>query len=195
METYDLEKEIRRILQDSSKIRDYNAKLRSEYMKLNDEVRRLKVENSKLISQNACTEIFLAKSKADNFVKSEEVKSINLLPPEYFNKNDQSDLYIKTGELSFASCKHSASSEQIIPATSSNKISLGGAEGVTKLTSNSIDIDKLLSSMLTYSMILFLMIAIIWIIVVKKLWNGRKKSIQISDLYLQAYLRAMELEG
>src|SRR6266496_1318972 len=85
MGTYDLEKEIYHILQDSSKIRDYNAKLRSEYMKLNDEFRRLKVENSKLIFQNACTEISLAKSKADNFAKLEEVKSlqsvINLLAP------------------------------------------------------------------------------------------------------------------
>src|SRR6266496_35974 len=87
MGTYDLEKEIHHILQDSSKIRDYNAKLRSEYMKLNDEFRRLKVENSKLIFQNACTEISLAKSKADNFAKLEEVKSlqsvINLLAPGY----------------------------------------------------------------------------------------------------------------
>ena len=33
MGTYDLEKEIHHILQDSSKIRDYNAKLQSEYMK------------------------------------------------------------------------------------------------------------------------------------------------------------------
>ena len=95
MGTYDLEKEIHHILQDSSKIRDYNAKLRSEYMKLNDEFRRLKVENSKLIFQNACTEISLAKSKADNFAKLEEVKSlqsvINLLAPGYSDKNNQSD--------------------------------------------------------------------------------------------------------
>jgi len=95
MGTYDLEKEIHHILQDSSKIRDYNAKLRSEYMKLNDEFRRLKIENSKLIFQNACTEISLAKSKADNFAKLEEVKSlqsvINLLAPEYSDKNNQSD--------------------------------------------------------------------------------------------------------
>ncbi|CAG8822565.1 20742_t:CDS:2 [Gigaspora margarita] len=42
MGTYDLEKEIHRILQDSSKIRDYNTKLRNEYMKINDEARRLK---------------------------------------------------------------------------------------------------------------------------------------------------------
>ena len=56
MGTYDLEKEIRHILQDSSKIRDYNAKLRNEYMKINDEARRLKVENSKLFSQYDCAE-------------------------------------------------------------------------------------------------------------------------------------------
>ena len=75
--------------------------------------------------------------------------------------------------------------EPIIPATSLNEISLGGAG----LAGNPIVIDKLLSSMLTYSIILFLLIAIIWFIVVKKLWNGWKKSIQISDLHFQAYLR------
>ncbi len=95
MGTYDLEKEIHHILQDSSKIRDYNAKLRSEYIKLNNKFRRLKVENSKLISQNACTEISLAKSKADNFAKLEKVKLlqsvINLLTLRYSNKNNQSD--------------------------------------------------------------------------------------------------------
>src|SRR5438128_12521892 len=95
MGTYDLEKEIYRILEDSSKIRGYNARLRNEYINLNDENRRLKVENSKLISQNACTEISLAKFKADNFAKLEEVKSlqsvINLLAPGYSDKNNQSD--------------------------------------------------------------------------------------------------------
>ncbi|CAI2175425.1 14662_t:CDS:2, partial [Funneliformis geosporum] len=79
MGTYDLEKEIYRILEDSSKIRGYNARLRNEYINLNDENRRLKVENSKLVSQNACTEISLAKAKADNFAKSEEVKSLQIL--------------------------------------------------------------------------------------------------------------------
>src|SRR5581483_978353 len=100
MRTYDLEKEIYRILQDSSKIRGYNARLRSEYINLNDENRRLKVENSKLVSQNACTEISLAKAEADNFAKSEEVKSlqsvINLLAPEYSN---QSDSHVKSGPI------------------------------------------------------------------------------------------------
>ncbi|GBB95910.1 hypothetical protein RclHR1_02640024 [Rhizophagus clarus] len=77
MGTYDLEKEIYHILQDSSKIQGYNAKLQSEYINLNDENRQLKVENSKLVSQNTCTEISLAKAKADNFAKSEEVKSLH----------------------------------------------------------------------------------------------------------------------
>src|SRR3954469_12512507 len=92
METYDLEKEIYCILQDSSKIRGYNARLQNEYINLNDENRQLKVENSKLVSQNACTEISLAKAEADNFAKSEEAKSlqsmINLLTPEYSNRSD-----------------------------------------------------------------------------------------------------------
>src|SRR5947207_11902050 len=168
---YDLEKEIHHILQDSSKIRDYNAKLRSEYMKLNDEFRRLKVENSKLIFQNTCTEISLAKFKADNFAKIEEVKSlqsvINLLAPGYSDKNNQSDdgrsllqvnapdSHVKSSPIgalhgeknnepedSFIKGNTSNSPiqrqkdnsvnletifpEPIIPATSSNEISLGG---------------------------------------------------------------------
>src|ERR1044071_3213629 len=98
MGTYDLEKEIYRILQDSFKIRGYNARLQSEYINLNDENRRLKVENSKLVFQNACTEISLAKAEADNFTKSEEVKSlqsvINLLASEYSN---WSDSHVKSG--------------------------------------------------------------------------------------------------
>ena len=108
MGTYDLEEEIHHILQDSSKIRDYNVRLRSEYIKLNDDYRRVKVENSKLISQKACTEISFAKAKADNFAKSEKVKLfqsvINLLTlgysnknNRYSNKNNQSDSYVKTG--------------------------------------------------------------------------------------------------
>ena len=64
MGTYDLEKEIYHILQDSSKIRGYNARLRNEYINLNDENRQLKIKNSKLVFQNACTEISLAKAKA-----------------------------------------------------------------------------------------------------------------------------------
>src|SRR6266542_1744335 len=99
MGTYDLEKEIYRILQDSSKIRGYNARLQSEYINLNNKNRQLKVENSKLVSQNACTEISLVKAKADNFAKLEKVKSlqsvINLLAPEYSDKNNRSDLHVK----------------------------------------------------------------------------------------------------
>ncbi|CAI2179198.1 2099_t:CDS:2, partial [Funneliformis geosporum] len=75
--------------------------LRSEYINLNDENRRLKVENSKLVSQNACMEISLAKAEADNFVKSEEVKSlqsvINLLALGYSDKNNQSNPHVKSG--------------------------------------------------------------------------------------------------
>ncbi|CAG8773071.1 2342_t:CDS:1 [Dentiscutata erythropus] len=107
MGTYDFEKEICRILQDSSKIRDYNAKLRNKYMKINNEARRLKVENSKLFSQYACTETSLAKYKAKCHAKSEEVKLlqsvINSLPPGYFDKNNQldgperTDSYVKSG--------------------------------------------------------------------------------------------------
>src|SRR5436309_2100585 len=99
MKTYDLEKEIYCILQDSSKIRDYNARLQSEYINLNNKNRRLKVENSKLVSQNAYTEISLVKAKADNFAKSEKVKSlqsvINLLALEYSNKKNQTDSHVK----------------------------------------------------------------------------------------------------
>src|SRR6266496_3437426 len=97
---YDLEQKIHHILQDSSKIRDYNVRLWSEYIKLNDEYRRVKVENSKLISQKACTEISLAKAEADNFAKLEEVKSlqsvINLLVPGYSDKNNRLDSHVKS---------------------------------------------------------------------------------------------------
>src|SRR5436305_7193752 len=205
--------------------------IRSEYMKLNDEFRRLKVKNSKLISQNACKEISIVKSKADNFAKLEEVKSlqsvINLLALGYSDKNNQSDdgrsllqvnasdSHVKSSPIgalhgeknnepedSFIKGNTSNSPiqrqkdnsvnletifpEPIIPATSSNEISLGGAG----LAGNPIVIDKLLSSMLTYSIILFLLIAIIWFIVVKKIWNEWKKNIQISDLHLRAYPRS-----
>src|SRR6266496_4965599 len=163
MGTYDLEKEIYRILQDSSKIQGYNARLQSEYINLNDENRRLKVENSKLVSQNACTEISLAKAEADNFAKSKEVKSlqtvINLLAPEYSDKKNQSDSHVKSsGE------KNDISASLLIgtPDTALQKKS-----SVNLKT----DLDKLLSSILAYSIILFLLIAIIWFIVVKKLWN------------------------
>ncbi|CAG8730498.1 28658_t:CDS:1 [Racocetra persica] len=159
MGIHDLKKEIHRILQDSSKIRGYNAKLRSKYIKLNDENRRLKVENSKLISQSACAKISLVKSKADNFAKSEEVKSlqsvINLLAPKY-SDNNQSDSLVASNEKidkpegvntfstiisnTFPEGLDSSIQEQknnsmnlktvfpepILPATSTNKISLDG---------------------------------------------------------------------
>ncbi|CAG8787744.1 10327_t:CDS:1, partial [Gigaspora rosea] len=50
---------------------------------------------------NACTKISFAKSKTNNFAKSEEVKSlqsvINLLAPGYSDKNNRSDSYVKSG--------------------------------------------------------------------------------------------------
>ncbi|CAG8583280.1 20709_t:CDS:2 [Cetraspora pellucida] len=120
MGTYNLEKEIHRILQDLSKIQDYNAKLRNEYIKINNEARQLK-----------------------------EVKSlqsvINSFPLGYFDKNnwpdglERTDSHLKSnGEKNNKPESSSASPEQIILATiSKKKISLGGA-------GNSIDIDKLL---------------------------------------------------
>ncbi|CAG8576674.1 16677_t:CDS:10 [Cetraspora pellucida] len=83
--------------------------------------------------------------------KSEKVKSlqsvINLLPLEYFDKNNQPDGPKRTDSYIKSSSKKnnepessSTSSEQIIPTTiSKEKISLGSMR-------NSIDIDKLLSS-------------------------------------------------
>ena len=157
-------------------------------MKVNDEARRLKVENSKLFSQYAYAETSLAKYKAECHAKSEEVKSlqsvINSLPGPsrtplgYFDENnrqygpERTDSYIKGGligalhgEKNNEPESSSASSEQIVPTTiSKEKISLGGAE-------NPIDIDKLLSSVLTYSIMFFLLVVIIWLVVIKKLWN------------------------
>ncbi|CAG8610568.1 21410_t:CDS:2, partial [Gigaspora rosea] len=79
---------------------------------------------------------------------------------------ERTDSYVKSGtERNNESESSSASSEQIIPATiSKKKISLDGS-------GNPIDIDKLLSSVLTCSILLFLLIVIIWLVVVKKLWN------------------------
>src|SRR6266498_1600162 len=191
MGTYDLEKEIHHILQDSSKIRDYNAKLRSEYIKLNNDYRRLKVENSKLISQNACTEISLAKSKADNFAKSEEVKSlqsvINLLAPKYSNKKNQSDSYVKSSGK-----KNDISASLLISILDSP------IQGEKSSVNSKTDFDKVLSSILAYSIILFLLIVIIWFIVVKKLWNTWEKSdqyIQTRNWHLQDQLYDRRLEG
>ncbi|CAG8703814.1 18752_t:CDS:1 [Gigaspora rosea] len=129
-------------------------------MKINDEARRLKVENSKLFFQYACAETSLTKYKAEYYAKSEEVKSlqfvINSFPPGYFDKNNQpdgperTDSYAKSGgEKNNEPESSSASSEQIIPVTiCKEKISLGGS-------GNSIDIDKLLSSVFTCSILLF----------------------------------------
>ena len=164
--------------------------MRSEYINLNDENRQLKVENSKLVSQNACTEISLAKAEADNFAKSKEVKSlqtvINLLAPEYSDKKNQSDSHVKSsGE------KNDISASLLIgtPDTALQKKS-----SVNLKT----DLDKLLSSILAYSIILFLLIAIIWFIVVKKLWNTWEKSdqyIQTRNWHLQNWLYDQRLKG
>ena len=96
------------------------------------------------------------------------------------------------------------------PANSENFISregvakqLGGAE--TVLSSQAIPLapaipivaDSLLSPMLIYSILTLLLIAIIWFVVGKKIWNSwsakpKEKSdryIQTSDLHLRAYPR------
>ncbi|PKK58290.1 hypothetical protein RhiirC2_796560 [Rhizophagus irregularis] len=181
MGTYDLEKEIYRILQDSSKIRGYNARLRSEYININDENRRLKIENSKLISQNACTEISLAKAEADNFAKSEEVKSlqsvINLLAPEYSNRSDS---HVKSGGEKHDGLEDSGASSliDISDTALQEKSSVDSKTGL----------DKLLPYILPFSIILFLLIAIMWFIIVKKLRNTQKTAeqyIQTRDWHLQ----------
>ncbi|GBC01001.1 hypothetical protein RclHR1_40200001 [Rhizophagus clarus] len=191
MGTYDLEKEIYRILQDSSKIRGYNARLRSEYINLNDENRRLKVENSKLVSKNACTEISLAKAEADNFAKSEEVKSlqsvINLLVPEYSN---WSDSHVKSGPIG-ARMKHGGleGSDSLRP---SGAFSLIGTSDTALQEKSSVDsktgLDEFLPYILPFSIILFLLIAIMLFIIVKKLRNTQEKAeqyIQARDWHLQ----------
>jgi hypothetical protein len=143
MGMYDLEKEIYRILQDSSKVRDYNARLRSEYINLNDENRRLKVENSKLVSQNACTEISLAKAKANNFAKSEEVKSlqsvINLLPPEYSGKNNWSDSHVKSGLIDASHDEKNNISASLVIGTPDNPIQGESAKPKEISDSNSMN--------------------------------------------------------
>ena len=159
---YDLEKEIYRILQNSSKIRGYNARLQSEYINLNNKNRQLKVENSKLVFQNACTEISLAKVEADNFAKSEEVKLlksvINLLAPGYSGKNSRSDSHGRKNDepedpVSLRPSSTSSvvgildrpfqgeadsssmdSKSNLLPITSANEISVGGAEEMVKLS-------------------------------------------------------------
>ena len=191
MGTYDLEKEIYRILQDSSKIRGYNARLRNEYINLNDENRRLKVENSKLVSQNACTEISLAKAEADNFAKSEEVKSlqsvINLLAPEYSNRSDS---HVKS-RLIGARMKHGRL-EGSVSLRPSGASSLIGISDTALQEKSSVDsktgLDKLLPYILPFSIILFLLIAIMWFIMLKKLRNTQETAeqyIQTRDWHLQ----------
>lgn len=194
METYDLEKEIHHILQDSSKIRDYNAKLRSEYINLNDKNRRLKVENSKLVSQNACTEISLAKAEADNFAKSEEVKSlqfvINLSAPEYSN---QSDSHVKSGPIGASHGEKYGGLEGSVSLRPSGASSLIGTsdrafQGEKSSVDSKTGLDKLLPYILPFSIILFLLIAIMRFIIVKKLRNTQEKAeqyIQARDWHLQ----------
>ena len=185
MGTYDLEKEIYRILQDSSKIRGYNARLRSEYINLNDENRRLKVENSKLVSQNACTEISLAKAEADNFAKSEEVKSlqsvINLLTPEYSNLSDS---HVKSGPIG-ARMKHGGL-EDSVSLRPSGASSLIGTSDTALQKKSSMDsktgLDEFLPYILPISIIVFLLIAIMWFIMLKKLRNTQ----ETAEQYIQA---------
>src|SRR6266540_2721858 len=80
----------------------------------------------------------------------------------------------------------------------------GGAE--TVLSSQAIPLaqvipiitNSLMSPMLIYSILTLLLIAIIWFVVRKKLWNLWKKSnqfIQTSDLHLRAYLRSGYISG
>jgi hypothetical protein len=193
MGTYDLEKEIYRILQDSSKIRGYNARLRSEYINLNDENRRLKVENSKLVSQNACTEISLAKAEADNFAKSEEVKSlqsvINLLAPEYSNRSDS---HVKSGPIGASHGEKHGGLEDSVSLRPSGASSLIGTSDTALQEKSSVDsktgLDKLLPYILPFSIILFLLIAIMWFIMLKKLRNTQETAeqyIQTRDWHLQ----------
>ncbi|CAI2185396.1 5212_t:CDS:1 [Funneliformis geosporum] len=143
MGMYDLEKEIYRILQDSSKIRGYNARLRNEYINLNDENKRLKVENSKLVSQNACTEISLAKAEADNFAKSEEVKSlqcvINLLTPGHSDKNNRSDSHVKGGLIGASHNEKNDISASSVIGTPDNPIQGESAKPKEISDSNSVN--------------------------------------------------------
>ncbi|CAB4388733.1 unnamed protein product [Rhizophagus irregularis] len=183
MGTYDLEKEIYRILQDSSKIRGYNAKLRSKYINLNDENRRLKVENSKLVSQNACTEISLAKAEADNFAKSEEVKSlqsvINLLAPEYSNRSYS---HVKSGPIGTSYGRNDISAPS--PIGTLDRPFQGEKSSVDSKTG----LDNFLPYILVFSIILFLLITIMWFIIVKRLRNTQEKAeqyIQARDWHLQ----------
>src|SRR5207248_1949856 len=75
---------------------------------------------------------------------------------------------------------------------SSQIISAGGAEVVPLPATAPILSSFLMSPIIIYSILTLLLIAIIWLVVGKKLWNLWKKSdryIQTSDLYLWAYPR------
>ncbi|GES78250.1 hypothetical protein RCL_jg28454.t1 [Rhizophagus clarus] len=160
--------------------------LRSEYINLNDESdenRRLKVENSKLVFQNACTEISLAKAEADNFAKSEEVKSlqsvINLLASEYSN---QSDSHVKSGLIGTSYGEKHGGLEDSVSLRPSDASSLIGTSDTALQEKSSMDsktgLDEFLSYILPISIIVFLLIAIMWFIIVKKLQNTQEKAEQ-----------------
>jgi len=71
-------------------------------------------------------------------------------------------------------------------------ISVGGAEAISLPATAPIIASSLLSPIIIYSILTLLLIAIIWLVVGKKLWNLWKKSnryIQTSDLHLRAYPR------
>src|SRR5438046_2895220 len=75
---------------------------------------------------------------------------------------------------------------------SSQIISTGGVETVSLPATAPILTSSLMSPIIIYSILTLLLIAIIWLVVGKKLWNLWKKSdryIQTSDLHLWAYLR------
>src|SRR5207248_6413797 len=75
---------------------------------------------------------------------------------------------------------------------SSQIISAGGAEMVSLPATAPIIASSLLSPIIIYSILTLLLIAIIWLVVGKKLWNIWKKSdrfIQTSDLHLRTYSR------
>ena len=83
---------------------------------------------------------------------------INLLVPGYFDKNNQSDSYVKSGG------KKNDISISLLISTPDSLI-----QGEKSSVNSKTDLDKVLSSILAYSIILFFLIAIIWFIVVKKL--------------------------
>ncbi len=112
---------------------------------------------------------------------------INLLVPEYSDKKNQSDSHVKSGGE-----KNDISTSLLIGTPDSP------IQGEKSSVNSKTDLDKLLSSILAYSIILFLLIAIIWFIVVKKLWNTWEKSdqyIQTRNWHLQDWLYDRRLEG